>query len=573
MPSQHPLITCQSIQKLDLEVVLKNEQLRHDLLFGAGLQFRVNSNPQKLVASNRYWKAIFRELNFACTCLNYNLQGEQLPTSHCICSHIPRPTTSPTAFVFPSTQLMVVITPSRLPSLLSELRDMLLYIIKPLPTLAPDACGRQQVSAAALDGYSKQETYLKSIFDPQLIEQELVHSSYDPSGLFRSVGDLLRQHCAPMRDAAIEAVVQSALQGAGAASACNALRLCFDLLEQMKLDITNHELKTTRAALVEAAIEHELSAFTNDRFPLAVTEVWLRDAHQKLSDADPRVEGLGYKDLRRTTQMRLCVLRGLTDTTFNYPNALLASPPTSSQRTSKTTPAVNPDLPETARLDVGRIHLLSSISIHTTIIALALLLYRQLHQARPHSSVPSHLPQVTTSTADTLALKKELWEIWSASIGHTKSYHEALPNTEQWRQACRDLVLHTVARLGSPPDRSTSASHSDAAPTALSVVDPGLVRLADRWADKNMRPDSALYIMLQGRLCQSVFLTAVEMSDDNGACSPRKLVTDSPSGALFSCLEPLKDEIRALSHRIAALSSIHTSIYLPLYEQLPVHAS
>ncbi|KAI5993987.1 hypothetical protein EDD15DRAFT_2436757 [Pisolithus albus] len=46
VPSLHPLINRQTLKKLDLSAILGNPQLRHDLMFDTGLQFRPTSGQQ-----------------------------------------------------------------------------------------------------------------------------------------------------------------------------------------------------------------------------------------------------------------------------------------------------------------------------------------------------------------------------------------------------------------------------------------------------------------------------------------------------------------------------------------------
>jgi len=88
--------------------------------------------------------------------------------------------------------------------------------------------------------HSAQAAYIRSIFDPALIEQELKHDVFDPSGLFRVIGSTLKGHCAPMRDRAVETMVQAAHAcapgGTGTKEdAVKAVRMCMEILELMKL--------------------------------------------------------------------------------------------------------------------------------------------------------------------------------------------------------------------------------------------------------------------------------------------------------------------------------------------------
>lgn len=85
-----------------------------------------------------------------------------------------------------------------------------------------------------------QASHIRSIFDPALIEQELKHRVFDPSGLFRAIGAILKAHCAPIRDQAVESMMQTAAAcTAGPQTSRSAtirvLRQTLDILELMKL--------------------------------------------------------------------------------------------------------------------------------------------------------------------------------------------------------------------------------------------------------------------------------------------------------------------------------------------------
>jgi len=107
----------------------------------------------------------------------------------------------------------------------------MLFVIQPLSNTNiysnPNAIKEQAQE------HSKHAALLREIFDPQLIEQELKHKAFDPSGVFAHIGDTLKHHCAPMRDRAVEEMVQIAQQPGP--EAFQAFRTCLELLELMKL--------------------------------------------------------------------------------------------------------------------------------------------------------------------------------------------------------------------------------------------------------------------------------------------------------------------------------------------------
>jgi hypothetical protein len=135
--------------------------------------------------------------------------------------------------------------PSRIRCLLSELLAVLLSIIQPLPESCAGMYMQEPTSGPAGARYqavhhAAQAAALHAALDPDLICQELEHRLFDPSGLFRVVGETLKCHCAPMRDAAVDAVVAAADRCAPGErgsyqDAVVAMRMLFTVLETMKL--------------------------------------------------------------------------------------------------------------------------------------------------------------------------------------------------------------------------------------------------------------------------------------------------------------------------------------------------
>jgi hypothetical protein len=106
-----------------------------------------------------------------------------------------------------------------------------------------------------------------------------------------------------------------------------------------------------------------------------------------------------------------------------------------------------------------------------------------------------------------------------------------------------------------------------------------MLKLAERWSDTNMRPNSPLSTLLRKRIRDVVFNQVVALtfpsasSRDSGMGMNANLGKSSnlksftPPSALSSGMEPLADEIRLLSERLSRLAHIHLGVYLPLYEQ------
>lgn len=125
--------------------------------------------------------------------------------------------------------------PSRIRPLLSEFLEVMLLVTAPATFMLNSRAPQKRV-----DEHCETTAQLRSILDPDLIEQEINQKVFDPTGLFRTISAILKSHCAPMRDKAIDAMVDVALRPGAPGKektfkAIKGLRMCLDILELMKL--------------------------------------------------------------------------------------------------------------------------------------------------------------------------------------------------------------------------------------------------------------------------------------------------------------------------------------------------
>lgn len=148
-PPLHPPITRHTLRELDLGEILKNPQLRHDVVFDVNVQFRPNFDGErgrrKKEAGNKYWIAVMREIEKNCTCTTFN--GRTLLPCTCSLKQPPhmhqqqsqphkvgtprgrQPHTPSSASFGPSRHGLSRIIPSRIPMLIQELRAICLSIL------------------------------------------------------------------------------------------------------------------------------------------------------------------------------------------------------------------------------------------------------------------------------------------------------------------------------------------------------------------------------------------------------------------------------------------------------------
>lgn len=206
-----PPINLHSLKEIDLHEILKNPQLRHDILFDPQLQFRPNLDGErgkrKKSIIDKYWMEIQKECQQFFT---KDLKPQDIKIN-------------------------------RLPILFQTLRDILLSL---LPT--------------------KDRQHVGEIMDIELLVQQLKHGSFDFVEMSQWLGDVFKLHCAPMRDQWVVEMIEKfvdAYNFNNVSYLVNGLRMIFQILEAMKLDVANHQIRILRPVLIETAVDFEKDYF------------------------------------------------------------------------------------------------------------------------------------------------------------------------------------------------------------------------------------------------------------------------------------------------------------------------
>ncbi|CAE6445366.1 unnamed protein product [Rhizoctonia solani] len=487
VPSLTPLITRETLKELDLEAILRNPQLRHDLLFDPGLQFRPTSGRKKRDLTDKYWQAVQIEVDTGCACTSFDERGRRLP---CVCGALlSRATSSRTL-------------PSRIPPLVNELCHVLQSVVH---------------SASA---------------DPTLIAQELRHGVFDSRGVFKNLGAVLKQHCAPMRDRAVEMMVAVAARPGGGV---RAVRMCFEILELMKLDIANHQLQALRPYLFETAVDFELKTFQERHerglLTLTTTQEWLRKAYSTFASPPPTMQLLSH---------------ALTSLVFSPPTSVSTPPPPTTTPLSQRLPhiAPPPGYPETLYLDHARLAGLTADAADLGVLYALLMLFRQL--------VYSGGRKVSLEDSVVDRVKREIWEVGPVRLGLCFSGRKPGDDEEweKWRSGMRDVVLQVAVRAEQVRSGTWDSAKTPALP------DSKMLAMLESWTDTNLKPDAALAKLFKGRLTKAV---------EQVVNSSRKKEHEEKE-AVAAGLEPLMPEIRHLGERVGKLVSFHGRVYRGLYE-------
>ncbi|KAL8704926.1 MAG: hypothetical protein Q9201_001921 [Fulgogasparrea decipioides] len=129
-------------------------------------------------------------------------------------------------------------------------------------------------------------------FDVDLRMQELDHGICDIAALIDWLGKLLLCSCSPMRDPLVTAMVartQKAIITEDAQELIKSIRDLFGVLETMKLDVANHQIRYLRFYLLEESIEYEQTQML-DRiatgWSISHERRWFEDAYENPQSHD-----------------------------------------------------------------------------------------------------------------------------------------------------------------------------------------------------------------------------------------------------------------------------------------------
>ena len=567
-PTLHPPITRHTLRELDLFEILKNPQLRHDVVFDPNVQFRPNFDGErgrrKREAGERYWTAVVREIETGCTCTAFS-HGQLLPCT-CKAKDRVRPTVAPgtqgsaTSFSGAAGAILSQSRiPSRIPLLVQELRTICLSILPsnypadPVLSDADESSGpsteqtqkandatvadqatssadkKASISAASDAAWTTTHHQLiAQTLDPHLISQELQHGVLDVPALITFMGSILKLHCAPMRDEAIEKMVEVVCVDRNIGKG---LRLCFEILELMKLDIANHQLRSARPFLVETAVDFEVRWFKEQieqgKMSLDKTTAWIQQARSTLPST---------ADASRSEAVLKTFNHGMLQLIFDVPESLPVLSPVATPLGSPSSSSLNNTFashyPETFQFDAYRMMTFHNDVSDLTIVYMLVLLFRQLcgTPLDDDGALPASVGSLVQRQLK--GIKGEIWCLLndanlclssSSTIPPTPTTaHGASSQSRRtggidgklflasaggfakldhprWRRAMQNVLLQIAARAAAV---QTAARQGSMDPSTVKTAAPSATtqKLLNSWMDTNLRSGSALHKICQSRL-------------------------------------------------------------------------
>ncbi|KAI9887590.1 MAG: hypothetical protein M1823_000574 [Watsoniomyces obsoletus] len=213
-PDHAPPVTARTLQQLELPRVINNAKLRHDINFDPHLHFRPNPDAMRGERKRReaeaYWAALGDDLE-QCALLG----DEELWETP--------------------------VVPPRVQRVLAEIRDI-------LRSLVPE----------------RDVSVIDDTLDLPLLVQQIRRASLDYQRLAGWLSGVLKTHCAPMRDAWVDDMQEEferAARDDDRGALVEGIRTLFGILEAMKLDVANHQVRNLRTLLVEDTVNFERHLF------------------------------------------------------------------------------------------------------------------------------------------------------------------------------------------------------------------------------------------------------------------------------------------------------------------------
>ena len=220
----HPPVTKESLEELELVYIQSNITLRIDINFDHDLHFTPISGDkgeQKKKEAKKYWLSLVAEFRI--------VYQHSLLSSCAGCDE--RCSSSSDKRVFKR----------RLPGLFRKLQEL-------LEILVPD----------------RDQYQISQYLDVPLLLQEVSHGLLDIVRLARWLDVLLTSHCAPMRDNSAHEMAEQIRQGAENGDVLTlvaGIENLFQILESMKLDVANHQIRSFRYLLIDDTVAFQQEFF------------------------------------------------------------------------------------------------------------------------------------------------------------------------------------------------------------------------------------------------------------------------------------------------------------------------
>lgn len=488
-----PPINLQSLKEIDLQEILKNPQLRHDILFDPQLQFRPNLDGErgrrKKSVIKRYWVEIELE------CKQFFDAPKTSSTASSGASSVPKLT--------------------RLRALFTTLREILLSLL-PMKDRSP----------------------VNEIMDIDLIVQQLVYGLFDFVAMAKWLGDVFKSHCAPMRDLWVLDMIakfQQAFDEACVSKLVEGLRLIFSILEAMKLDVANHQIRILRPVLIETATDFEKDYFqqliTHCKIDILDSLKWFERGYHKRLVAGAEI-GSDMKSVLTTLVIELLLCRNMAT-----------------------------EFPLTLAFDHTRLVLLRADVRQLVCVQLCIVLFKQVsmnYAASKNIRPVAFKPELITR------VQEQILAIVTDDNGNVK-----------WTRNVQAIALQLVKNAVQGNAIATSDVNGDS-DILLAPVPQHLVDFCYNWLIKQIQPNTDVYGLMEEKIFKELSEQVGQLRhSDNGGVSgvaggqAAIYAASDASKAGSNVLKQRKadSEMSGILFRILTLVKFHWSVFGDYYTE------
>ncbi|KAK5997130.1 Protein SOK1 [Cladobotryum mycophilum] len=234
-----PPVTRATLSELDVSKIIHNPKLRHDINYDPELHFRPNLDGEKgrkkQERANQFWRALKKELS------EFILDRPTFYANHGENDDW------------------------TLPLLLKAVKEI-------IQTLVPQ----------------RDRQFLDEGLNVELLMQQFHKGVADLEKLALWLSQVLKSHCAPMRDDWVDTMYSQLSNGnrnADLDELVTGMRSLLSVLEAMKLDVANHQIRCLRPVLIEDTTHFEQKFFykkmESGKVDITVAKQWYRDAEQR----------------------------------------------------------------------------------------------------------------------------------------------------------------------------------------------------------------------------------------------------------------------------------------------------
>ncbi|KAJ5759724.1 hypothetical protein N7520_006880 [Penicillium odoratum] len=393
-----------------------------------------------------------------------------------------------------------------------------------------------------------------------LLMQQIRKGVLDMVALATWMAALLKTHCAPMRDEWADRMAEQISQGSQSQDPkeiVNGLQTLFAILEAMKLDVANHQIRTFRVLLIEDTVpflqEYFEGKISRGNFHVEPARLWYLDARNRAQEEDenknPSQPDDGLKPLE-------ALLRGISDQLLQF-----------------TPPA---DFPETFLFDSDRLWQLRATIQNLINLEIAWYIFESyVHTQKRYLSAREE----TYTT-----FRSRIWSLMEDGLdpnGHVPSAIDNDPDLRggaHWLQNMRSIALE-IARFACAACCLDSVVADEVITPIEAALEWHLTNESDlfRYFQNGMREKILAATLASARkfiplsplaICESQ--RAVPQQQPSAplvpAASSTAATAASPtsSGSIVSPPSPQDHDIERIGMRLAHMAVLHWRVWAPL---------